>query len=113
MDSNEGPLTTAALYILLALSEGDLHGYGIMQSVKIQSGGSYKIGPGTLYANLSTLLAKGLVGEGQRKLKNGDTRREYCLTSDGERVLRAEVRRLQRVVATARRRLGSLSEGGT
>jgi len=106
-------MITAALHILLALSEGDLHGYGIMQSVKTQSEGSYKIGPGTLYANLSTLLAKGLVGERQRKLKNGDTRREYRLTSAGERLLRAEVRRLRQVVATAQRRLGSLNEGGT
>jgi len=111
MNDNEGPLTAAALHILLALSECDLHGYGIMQSVKRQTGGSYKIGPGTLYANLSTLLAKGLVGESQRKLKNGDTRREYCLTSRGEQVLRGEVRRLQQVVATVRKRLGRLNEG--
>jgi len=112
MSVNEGPLSIAALHILLALSEDDLHGYGIMQSVKRQTGGSYKLGPGTLYANLSTLLAKGLVGESARKLKNGDTRRVYSLTSTGEQVLRGEVRRLQQVVATARRRLSRLNEGG-
>ncbi len=50
-----------------------------MQSVKRQSGGNYKLGPGTLYANLDRLLASGLVGETERKLKSGDTRREYCL----------------------------------
>lgn len=110
MKCQEGPLTTAALYILLALSEGDLHGYAIMQSIQRQSGGNYKVGPGTLYANLSTLLSKGLVGESQRKLKNGETRREYRLTGTGEQVLRSEVRRLQQVVATARRRLGRLRE---
>ena len=110
MNGKEGPLSTPALYILLALSECDLHGYGIMQSVKCLSQGNYKIGPGTLYANLSALLANGRVGEHQRKLKNGDTRREYCLTPSGEQVLRDEIRRLQRVVAAGRNRLGKLNE---
>lgn len=110
MKGNEGLLTTAALYILLALTECDLHGYGIMQSVKRQSGGSYKIGPGTLYANLSTLLAKGLVGERQRTLKNGDNRREYCITLAGEQVLRGEIRRLQQVVSAGRRWLRRLNQ---
>ena len=54
---NDRPLSSAALHILLALAESDLHGYGIMQSVKRQSGGTFKLGPGTLYANLDRLLA--------------------------------------------------------
>ena len=87
-NDNERPLSSAALHILLALAESDLHGYGIMQSVKRQSEGTFKLGPGTLYANLDRLLAGGLVGETERKLKGGETRREYCLTSSGERVLR-------------------------
>jgi len=62
-----------------------------MQSVKRQSGGNYRLGPGTLYANLDRLLAGGLVSESERKLKGGDIRREYCLTPSGEQVLRFEV----------------------
>jgi DNA-binding PadR family transcriptional regulator len=112
MEVNAKPLSSAALHILLALSESDLHGYGIMQSVKRQSEGTFKLGPGTLYANLDRLLASGLVGETERKLKDGETRREYCLTSDGERVLRSEVRRLRQVVNVARARLGNLDERG-
>src|SRR5689334_13904228 len=103
-DGHEGPLTTAALHILLALSESDLHGYGIMQSVKRQSTGGYRIGPGTLYANLSGLLDKGWVGEKQRKMEDGETRREYFLTADGERALREEIQRLRQIVASARKR---------
>jgi DNA-binding PadR family transcriptional regulator len=106
------PLSSAALHILLALAESNLHGYGIMQAVKRQSGGTYKIGPGTLYANLDRLLASGLVGENERRLKDGETRREYSLTSSGERVLRHEVRRLRQVVDIARTRLGKLDERG-
>jgi len=108
---NDRPLSPAALHILLALAESDLHGYGIMQSVKRQSDGTFKLGPGTLYANLERLLASGLVGETERKMKNGETRREYCLTSSGERVLRLEVSRLRQVVNVARSRLGKLDEG--
>ncbi|MGA9390405.1 MAG: PadR family transcriptional regulator [Candidatus Sulfotelmatobacter sp.] len=111
MNVKEKPLSTAALHILLALAESNLHGYGIMQAVKRQSGGNYKLGPGTLYANLDRLLASGLVGETERKLKGGETRREYCLTPSGERVLQGEVRRLRQVVDVARTRLGKLDEG--
>ena len=112
MTVKDRPLSSASLHILLALSESDLHGYGIMQSVKRQSGGNYRLGPGTLYANLDRLLAGGLVGESERKLKGGDTRREYCLTPSGEQVLRFEVQRLRQVVDVARTRLGKLDERG-
>jgi DNA-binding PadR family transcriptional regulator len=100
------PLSPAALHILLALSESDLHGYGIMQAVKRQSGGEFKLGPGTLYANLDRLLASGLVGERERKMKGGEARREYHLTASGEQALRVEIRRLRQVVAIAGGRLG-------
>jgi DNA-binding PadR family transcriptional regulator len=112
LEVKDRPLSPAALHILLALSESDLHGYGIMQSVKRQSGGNYRLGPGTLYANLDRLLGSGLVGETERKLKGGDSRREYCLTASGERALRVEVQRLRQVVDTARTRLGKLGERG-
>jgi DNA-binding PadR family transcriptional regulator len=107
---NDRRLSSAALHILLALAESDLHGYGIMQSVKRQSDGTFKLGPGTLYANLDRLLSSGLVGETARKMKNGETRREYCLTSSGQRVLRLEVSRLRQMVSVARTRLGKLDE---
>jgi hypothetical protein len=54
------------------------------------------------------LLASGLVEENEQRLKDGETRREYCLTANGERVLRCEVRRLRQVVDVARSRLGKL-----
>jgi DNA-binding PadR family transcriptional regulator len=112
MEVKDRPLSSAALHILLALSESNLHGYGIMQSVKRQSGGNFRLGPGTLYANLDRLLANGFVGETERKLKDGNTRREYCLTPGGEQALRLEIRRLRQVVDTARTRLGKLDERG-
>jgi DNA-binding PadR family transcriptional regulator len=110
MEINDRPLSPASLHILLALAESNLHGYGIMQAVKRQSAGMFKLGPGTLYANLDRLLAGGLVGEAERKMKDGETRREYRLTVDGEKVLRDEIKRLRQVVAVAGRRLAQLDE---
>jgi DNA-binding PadR family transcriptional regulator len=83
-----------------------------MQAVKRQSGGDFRLGPGTLYANLDRLLANGLVGETERKLKDGEMRREYFLTAGGERVLRLEIQRLRQVLDVARTRLGKLGEKG-
>jgi len=111
MEVKDRPLSTAALHILLALAESSLHGYGIMQSVKRLSGGTYRLGPGTLYANLDRLLAC-LVGETERRLKGGETRREYRLTASGEQALRLEIRRLRQVVDVARTRLGKSDERG-
>ena len=110
--AKERSLSSAAVHILLALAESDLHGYGIMQAVKRQSGGTYTLGPGTLYANLARLLAGGLVGERERQLKGGEVRREYHLSAGGEQALRLEIRRLRQVVAIAGRRLGRLNEKG-
>lgn len=110
MTHYDKPLSSAALHILLALAESNLHGYGIMQSVKRQSAGEFKLGPGTLYANLDRLLAGGLVGEADRKLEDGETRREYHLTPNGQQALRDEVRRLRQVVDVARTRLGKIGE---
>ena len=90
------------MHVLLALSNGDLHGYGILLEVARQSQGSYKIGPGTLYDNLKKLLSLELVEEAGAKAKE---RREYHLTDLGSAVLRAETERLTKVIKEARRSL--------
>ena len=48
--SARAPLTPAVLHILLALSTGERHGYGIMKQVQADSQGKAKMGPGTLIA---------------------------------------------------------------
>lgn len=100
------PLAPAALHILLALSGGDLHGYGIMQEIDRQSGGRCRIGPGTLYDNIQRLLEQSLVEESSAA---GDSRRRtYRLTTLGCRVLAAELARLDTVVRDGTLRLQSL-----
>jgi DNA-binding PadR family transcriptional regulator len=101
------PLSTAVTYILLALAERDLHGYGIMLETTRQSGGEYKIGPGTLYDNLKPLLANGLVSELEAAEAADDPRKLYRLTHAGAAVLADELKRLDQVVKAGRRRLAA------
>lgn len=98
------PLSPATLHILLALAAGELHGYAIMLEVARQSGGQYKIGPGTLYDALKKLLNDGLVAELDAP-EDGRARRKYRLTDFGNSVLSAEVSRLDSVLRHARRAL--------
>jgi len=97
------PLSPATLHVLLALTGGELHGYGIMLEAARQSGGQYKIGPGTLYDNLKKLLAAGLVEESQPEDPETGDRRKFQITTLGYAVLAAEVERLSGVLRHARR----------
>jgi DNA-binding PadR family transcriptional regulator len=100
------PLSAATLHVLLALAGEDRHGYGIMQEVKRQSEGRYKLGPGTLYDNLQKMLGQGMVEEARKKSKDDDPRRRYYrLTRFGRAVLAAEIGRLEGVVREARAHL--------
>lgn len=82
------PLTESTAYILLALSD-PLHGYGVMQKVKILSEETVEIGPGTLYGAFSTLEKENLIvkvgEEGRRKV--------YTVTDKGKQVLKEHIRR--------------------
>ena len=96
------PLAPATLHILLSLAGGALHGYGIMQDVLRQSGGKYKLGPGTLYDNLQRLMKQELVEEIDDPAGEHSRRRCYQLTSLGRAVLSAEVARLEAVLKQAK-----------
>ncbi len=96
------PLSPANLHILLSLAGEDRYGYGIMQEVARQSGGQYKLGPGTLYDNLQKLMNQGIVDETPRPSDDNPRRRYYCLTALGRGILAAEVTRLDGVVREAK-----------
>lgn len=101
------PLPPATFHILLALADGERHGYAIMKEVAARSEGTVHLGPGTLYGALKRLLEAGLVEEGGERADQemGDERRRYYrLTDRGLSVARAEARRLDAVVRAARRK---------
>ena len=91
------PLTPAVFNILLALSDGEKHGYAIMLEVEANSSGQIKMGPGTLYGSIKRMLNGGLIEESDERPdpKMDDQRRRYYrLTGLGRRVLEAEAQRL-------------------
>jgi DNA-binding PadR family transcriptional regulator len=96
------PLPSAAFQILLALVEEDQHGYGIMRQVKEQTGGSMRLGPGTLYSSIQALLEEGLIAEVE--VKEDARRRTYHLTRAGHKLASAEAERLAGVLRVARAR---------
>ena len=103
----ETPLTPAVLHILLALSDAERHGYGIMKQVQADTGGKVRMGPGTLYGSLSRMITAGLIKESDKRVDPAldDERRVYYrITSLGQKALAAEVERYRAVIALAKRK---------
>jgi DNA-binding PadR family transcriptional regulator len=101
------PLTPAVFYILLALSDGEKHGYEIMKQVRRDSQDTVTMGPGTLYGSIKRMLAAGLIAEGGERpdqAMDDERRRYYRLTDLGQRSFEAEMRRYAAVVSLARQR---------
>jgi DNA-binding PadR family transcriptional regulator len=102
------PLSPATLHILIALASEDRHGYGIMQEIAKQTNDQYRLGPGTLYDNLQKLLDQNLVEDVDRRDEDDPRRRYYRLTSLGERVVAAEIQRLESVFRKVKTHLQSI-----
>ena len=106
--SHTVPLTPSVFAILLALAEGDKHGYAIMKEARTPQGGGVPMGPGTLYGALDRLMRDGLVEESG--LSDDERRRFYRLTVDGRAALAGELGRLDAAVTSARS-LGLIPNG--
>jgi DNA-binding PadR family transcriptional regulator len=99
------PLTPVAFEILLALADGERHGYSILQEVESRSGGAVSLHAGTLYRALARLLESNLIEELDANGRSDDERRRYYrLTTRGIAVARAEVGRLEGQLSAARSR---------
>ena len=99
------PLPSAAFHILLALAGEELHGYGIMRQVLEQTGGAVRIGPGTLYGSIKTLLEENLIEEREERPDaelGTERRRYYRLTAAGRKVASEEAQRLAAMLRIAR-----------
>src|SRR5512133_29225 len=99
------PLTPAVFNILLALADGEKHGYGIMLEVEANTKGQLLMGPGTLYGSVKRMLQAGLIEESDDRADpefDDQRRRYYRLTGLGRRTLRMEAERLAAQVRVAR-----------
>jgi DNA-binding PadR family transcriptional regulator len=101
------PLTPQQFHILLALSDRDRHGYGIILDVAERTEGSLRLGTGTLYTAVGRLSDLGLIAEADapparaQAPQEDDRRKYYRLLPLGRAVLRAETARLEGLVRHA------------
>ena len=97
------PLAPAFLHILIALGDGERHGYSIMQDVADRTAGRVRMSPGTLYGSIKRMLVEGLIEELTTGAAGADERRRfYRITKFGRRVAAAEADRLMSLLSQAR-----------
>jgi DNA-binding PadR family transcriptional regulator len=95
------PLTPVAFEIVLALAEGERHGYEVMVEIERRSAGRISPNPGTLYRALDRLLQEGLLTSAVQPVR-GESRRVFSLSPLGRDVAAAEAARLSDQVLAAR-----------
>lgn len=97
------PLKPVDLQLLLALSEDERHGYGLVQEISARTDGLVVLDAGNLYRVIKRLADNGLLTESEHRaapdLEN-ERRRYYKLTTLGGRVLAAELQRLRALLAS-------------
>ena len=99
------PLTPAMFHVLLALGDGEKHGYAILKEVEDQTAGHVRLSTGTLYAIIKRLLIEGAIQECRHRppVEEDDQRRRYYrITPAGRQVAIQEAERMERLIATAR-----------
>jgi len=97
------PLSAPVFHVLIAMADGDKHGYAILKEVEERTGGKVRLSAGTLYAIIKRLLNDGLIEEiEERPAEDDERRRYYTLTAFGRKVAAAEAQRMEDMVAAAR-----------
>ncbi len=102
MKRQDQPLSPNVFYILFALSQGEMHGYGIMQETRALSDGAVRMGPATLYTTIQRMLEHGLIEEVEGPDDADSRRRYYRITPDGSGALRLELDRMAATLAKAK-----------
>ena len=98
------PLPGPVFQILIALADGDRHGYAIMQDVAERTSGKTRMSPGTLYGSIKRMLEQDLIEEVRRRPapEDDERRRYYRLTKLGRRAAEAEIARMADILKQAR-----------
>ena len=103
------PLPLPIFHMLLALSEGERHGYALKREILRRTNGKLNLGSGALYGSISRMLDQGLIEESEERPDlhlDDERRRYYRITPLGRRVAQAEAVRLQQLVRLAETSLG-------
>ena len=103
------PLPLGVFHMLLALTEGERHGYALKREILQRTHGKLNLGSGALYGSISKMLDQGLIDESEERPDphlDDERRRYYRITPLGRRVAQAEVIRLRQLVELAENSLG-------
>ena len=98
------PLPLPIFHMLLALCEGERHGYALKREILRRTNGKVNLGAGALYGSISRMLERGLIEESERRPDfhlDDERRRYYCITPLGRRVAEAEAARIRQLVQLA------------
>jgi DNA-binding PadR family transcriptional regulator len=98
------PLTETTLLILLSLVPQPRHGYAIMKEVDGMSNGRIQLSTGTLYGAIKRMLEQGWIERYDETVVDGRERKAYRLTDIGQRILDAELTRMQSLLTVAQQR---------
>ncbi len=97
------PLKPHIFLILMALLEGQKHGYEIKKDIERRSQGGVRLDPGTLYRHVGRLFDEGLIEESDNAPDEADSRRRYYVLSEsGSAAVRAEAERMAALVDEVR-----------
>lgn len=105
-------MSEATYYVLAALLDERLHGYGIVKKAAQLSGGAVRLTTGTLYGALDRLVARGLVTRDGEEEVGGRLRRYYRISDAGAEAVRAEASRMRRAVKAINGRRAALAGDG-
>ena|SRR5579864_4426957 len=103
------PLSPAVFHMLLALGEGERHGYALKREIAARTSGKLKLGAGQLYGSINKLLEAGMIEESDERPDahlDDERRRYYRITQFGRKVAQAEAARMRELVAMAEKNLG-------
>jgi DNA-binding PadR family transcriptional regulator len=102
------PLPLPIFHMLLALTEGERHGYALKRAILERTEGKLNLGSGALYGSINKMLEQGLIEESDERPDahlDDERRRYYRITVLGQRVAAAEAVRLRELVRLAESRL--------
>lgn len=112
---NHLPLRSVELAILLGVVDQPRHGYAILQEAEERAEGHPGFEIPTLYRALRRMREAGLVRtvKAPADARDTDERREYWQATElGREVLRAELARLEAILATGRERTRTARAAG-
>ena len=101
-------LTAAEFQVLVALADGEKHGYAIGKEIAARTDGQVQLRAATLYTVIKRLLENGLIEEDAARPDpelDDERRRYYRLSARGRKAAENEARRLEATVKQARAKL--------